>query len=114
MRLTERQGDAVGSIHPAPCPATDVMTQWVLNRTLRFGRWLWLRERLLLERCRTEMSCAVQSAVQTWVNSSVSTKRNTPSGGETAGQSQQHGALQEVDLAHTLYPEPQLQGLPPS
>ncbi|KAJ4195134.1 hypothetical protein NW755_002555 [Fusarium falciforme] len=53
-------------------------------------------------------------AVQTWVNSSVSTKRNTPSGGETAGQSQQHGALQEVDLAHTLYPEPQQQGLPPS
>lgn len=52
-----------------------------------------------VSRCRTEMSCVVR-AVQTCLGQQLSLHQTKHGGGETAGQSQQHGALQEVDLTH--------------
>ncbi|RSL46915.1 hypothetical protein CEP54_013632 [Fusarium duplospermum] len=46
------------------------------------------------------MSCAVQCSAD--LGRQFSLHQTKHGGGETAGQSQQHGALQEVDLTHTF------------
>lgn len=44
--------------------------------------------------------CGACSAVQTCLGQQLSLHQTKHGGGETASQSQQHGALQEVDLTH--------------